>query len=352
MSFGSDPRRTPARHRPRRLPDGRIFEAPPATPIGDILRVAEAHAGARRARSGGGGRRRPAARADDAAGVGCRRGGGDAERHGRVAHLSALADAGAGHRRRRSSSPTRRSSSSTRRRRWARTTAASAAARRSAPTTSTRSPRACAPSSPPTCRSTRPRCRWRRPWRSSRRAEKPTRRACWRIASRTASCCTSCADGRTTSRATCCRPPGACAGSRCIRWAPASCCSTRTPAKPGELARFEAYPKLFEAFAQAGAWLDTLGIRGTGALNDAITQGRLPEVSLVGEALHEAHISRIAADIVARGEAVRVVLVAGPSSSGKTTFSKRLAVQLLASGRRPVPRGARRLLPGPRPHAV
>ena len=65
-------------------------------------------------------------------------------------------------------------------------------------------------------------------------------------------------------------------------------------AKPGELARFEAYPKLFEAFAQAGAWLDTLGIRGTGALNDAITQGRLPEVSLVGEALHEAHISRIA----------------------------------------------------------
>ena len=60
-------------------------------------------------------------------------------------------------------------------------------------------------------------------------------------------------------------------------------------------------------------------------------------MSLVAEALHEAHISRIAADIVARGEAVRVVLVAGPSSSGKTTFSKRLAVQLLASGRRPYP---------------
>jgi uridine kinase len=108
-------------------------------------------------------------------------------------------------------------------------------------------------------------------------------------------------------------------------------------ATPGELPRFEPYPKLFEAFAQAGAWLDTLGIRGTGALNDAMTQGRLPEVSLIGEALHEAHISRIAADIVARGDAVRVVLVAGPSSSGKTTFSKRLAVQLLASGRRPYP---------------
>jgi uridine kinase len=108
-------------------------------------------------------------------------------------------------------------------------------------------------------------------------------------------------------------------------------------ARPDELAIFEAYPKLFETFKQAAAWLETLGIRSTGALNDAIVQGRLAEVSLVAEALHEAHISRIAADIVSCGDAVRVVLIAGPSSSGKTTFSKRLAVQLLASGRRPYP---------------
>lgn len=107
--------------------------------------------------------------------------------------------------------------------------------------------------------------------------------------------------------------------------------------RPGTLARFEPYPKLFEAFAQAGAWLDTLGIRSTGVLNDAIASGRLPEVSLVAEALHEAQVSRIAADIVSRGDSVRAVLIAGPSSSGKTTFSKRLAVQLLASGRRPYP---------------
>jgi uridine kinase len=106
---------------------------------------------------------------------------------------------------------------------------------------------------------------------------------------------------------------------------------------PDALAKFESYPKLFQTFAQAGAWLDTLGIRGTGALNDAIERGRLVEVSLVAEALHEAHISRIAADIVARGDAIRVILIAGPSSSGKTTFSKRLAVQLLASGKRPYP---------------
>ena len=108
-------------------------------------------------------------------------------------------------------------------------------------------------------------------------------------------------------------------------------------ARPAELAGFDPYPKLFQTFAQAGAWLDTLGIRGTGALNDAITGGRLAEVSLVAEALHESHISRIAADIVSRGDRLRVVLIAGPSSSGKTTFSKRLAVQLLASGRRPYP---------------
>ena len=107
--------------------------------------------------------------------------------------------------------------------------------------------------------------------------------------------------------------------------------------RPGELTRLDTYPKLFSTFKQAVEWLDTVGIRSAGTLNDAITQGRLAEVSLVVEALHEAHISRIAADIVARGDGLRVVLIAGPSSSGKTTFSKRLAVQLLASGRRPYP---------------
>jgi uridine kinase len=104
---------------------------------------------------------------------------------------------------------------------------------------------------------------------------------------------------------------------------------------PTELTPFESYPRLFAAFAEAGEWLDRLRIRSAGALNDAIVEGRLREVSLVAEALHEARIARIAEDILARREEVRVVLIAGPSSSGKTTFSKRLAVQLLASGRRP-----------------
>lgn len=109
--------------------------------------------------------------------------------------------------------------------------------------------------------------------------------------------------------------------------------------RPTEIAPFVPYPKLFSVFEEAGHLLDRLGVRSAGALNDAVASGRLAEVSLVGEALHEARIARIAADIAAQGDRVKLVLIAGPSSSGKTTFSKRLAVQLLANGRRPFPLG-------------
>ncbi|MEI6667006.1 MAG: nucleoside kinase [Acidobacteriota bacterium] len=99
------------------------------------------------------------------------------------------------------------------------------------------------------------------------------------------------------------------------------------------------YPKLFAVFEQAGHWHDRLGIRNVGALNDSIVAGRMPEISLVAEALHEARLARIAEEITSSSRRIRVVLIAGPSSSGKTTFSKRLAVQLLASGLRPMPLG-------------
>jgi uridine kinase len=107
--------------------------------------------------------------------------------------------------------------------------------------------------------------------------------------------------------------------------------------RPMELPPIMPYPKLFSVFEQSGHWLERLGIRNAGALNDAIVAGRLPEISLVQEALHEAHIAKIASDIAARRDRVKVILIAGPSSSGKTTFSKRIAVQLLASGLRPFP---------------
>jgi len=107
--------------------------------------------------------------------------------------------------------------------------------------------------------------------------------------------------------------------------------------RPSQLDPITPYPKLFAVFDEYSDWLVRLGIRGAGALNDAIVAGRLPEISLVAEALHEARIARIAADIAAARDRIKVVLIAGPSSSGKTTFSKRLAVQLLANGVRPYP---------------
>jgi uridine kinase len=106
---------------------------------------------------------------------------------------------------------------------------------------------------------------------------------------------------------------------------------------PNVLSAIKPYPKLFAIFEQSGHWLERLGIRNAGALNDGIAAGRLPEISLVQEALHEANIAQIASDITSQRDRVKVVLIAGPSSSGKTTFSKRLAVQLLANGLRPFP---------------
>jgi uridine kinase len=106
---------------------------------------------------------------------------------------------------------------------------------------------------------------------------------------------------------------------------------------PAALTPSAPYPKLFAVFEEYGHWLGRLDIRSTGALNDAIASGRLAEVSLVAEALHEGRLARIAADIAAQRERIRVVLIAGPSASGKTTFSKRLAIQLLANGLHPFP---------------
>jgi uridine kinase len=103
------------------------------------------------------------------------------------------------------------------------------------------------------------------------------------------------------------------------------------------------YPKLIHVFREYGQTLRLLGIEDVGALNEAIRAGRTNEIILVAEALHEQRIARIATQIAERAlqgtehrEQVRLVLIAGPSSSGKTTFSKRLAVQLLANGIRPI----------------
>lgn len=109
--------------------------------------------------------------------------------------------------------------------------------------------------------------------------------------------------------------------------------------RPTELLPLPEYPKLLHTFRIYGDWLHRLGIDSVGVLNDAILEGRYREVILVSEALHEQFIADIAAHIAAQINHVRVVLIAGPSASGKTAFAKRLTVQLLARGISPFPLG-------------
>ena len=106
---------------------------------------------------------------------------------------------------------------------------------------------------------------------------------------------------------------------------------------PNELEPLPQYPKLLASFLQYGGWLNKLGIENVGALNDAIQAGRSDQIILVSEALHEQSLAEIARQIAGQIERSRIILISGPSSSGKTTTSRRLAVQLLALGISPFP---------------
>jgi uridine kinase len=106
---------------------------------------------------------------------------------------------------------------------------------------------------------------------------------------------------------------------------------------PKKLLPMPQYQHLLNTFKQYGGWLKRLGVESVGALNDAIVDKRIRELILVSEALHEMRIAEIARKIAANAYRARIVLIAGPSSSGKTTFSKRLSVQLLAQGLSPFP---------------
>ena len=104
---------------------------------------------------------------------------------------------------------------------------------------------------------------------------------------------------------------------------------------PTEITPLGDYPNLLKTFQRYGSWLERLGIESVGALNDCILDGRIQEVVLVTEALHEQRIVDMAKAIDKRRDDVKVVSIAGPSSSGKTTSSKRLSIQLLAYGMHP-----------------
>ena len=87
---------------------------------------------------------------------------------------------------------------------------------------------------------------------------------------------------------------------------------------------------------QQDRWLETLDTRSVGAFNRACITGHVGELINVSEGFHEKRISRIADEVHGRGKAARIVCIAGPSSSGKTTFIKRLRVQLQVLGMNPI----------------
>lgn len=99
---------------------------------------------------------------------------------------------------------------------------------------------------------------------------------------------------------------------------------------------FRPKQKLFQVLNESSKWGDMMGIQSVADLNEAITKGNLQEMILVQEALQEKKIGDIARTIADRGN-VKFVLIAGPSSSGKTTFSHRLSIQLRAHGMIPHP---------------
>ena len=108
--------------------------------------------------------------------------------------------------------------------------------------------------------------------------------------------------------------------------------SLRDPDKLGEMTKQD---KMFDIFKEHHRWQDILGIRTVGDFNQAIEAGHATDIINISEALQEKKIAKIAEDIANR-QGVKLVLLAGPSSSGKTTSCKRLSIQLAVNGLKPL----------------
>lgn len=111
-----------------------------------------------------------------------------------------------------------------------------------------------------------------------------------------------------------------------------------TKENPDVLEEFKPQEKLFNVLKQSSIWGEMLNIANVGALNEQISKGKMNEIILVQEALQEKKIAEIATEI-ATNKSKKFVMIAGPSSSGKTTFSHRLSIQLRANGLTPHPIG-------------
>ena len=108
--------------------------------------------------------------------------------------------------------------------------------------------------------------------------------------------------------------------------------SLKDPDKLGEMTKQD---KMFDIFKEHHCWQDILGIRTVGDFNQAIDAGHATDIINISEALQEKKIAQIAEDIANR-QGVKLVLLAGPSSSGKTTSCKRLSIQLAVNGLKPL----------------
>ncbi len=104
---------------------------------------------------------------------------------------------------------------------------------------------------------------------------------------------------------------------------------------PSKLGAFIRQDKMFEIFKEHHRWQEILGMRTVGDLNEAIASGNADKLIQLSEALQEKKIARIADEIASR-KSIKMVLIAGPSSSGKTTTCKRLSVQLAVNGLKPI----------------
>lgn len=99
-----------------------------------------------------------------------------------------------------------------------------------------------------------------------------------------------------------------------------------------QLPRFSPRPLLFKTYVETRRWQEVLGVQNVGQLNQVCLNGDDRHITRIAEGLHEKKIAQIADEILSRQPRVRLVTIAGPSSSGKTTFAKRLGIQLRVNG--------------------
>ncbi len=106
--------------------------------------------------------------------------------------------------------------------------------------------------------------------------------------------------------------------------------------KPTTISPMRREKKLFSAYQETRDWNKILSVENVGQLNKLCVSGKVRNLIIVAEALHSKKIAAIADEIDGRGDSLKLILIAGPSASGKTTFAKRLSIQLRVNGLEPV----------------